>query len=56
MRNLKVIQNSSNEIFANVCIQSIQEIKLPPIPPDVADTLPAEGLDSEISFSMVPYQ
>jgi len=50
--NLKVVENSSNESFANVCLQSVLEIQLPPIPEDVADTLPAEGLDEEMSFTM----
>lgn len=50
--NLKVVENSSNESFANVCLQSVLEIQLPPIPEDVADTLPADGLDEEMSFTM----
>jgi outer membrane biosynthesis protein TonB len=50
--NLKVVENSSNESFANVCLQSVLEIQLPPIPEDVADTLPSEGLDEEMSFTM----
>jgi outer membrane biosynthesis protein TonB len=50
--NLKIVENSSNESFANVCLQSVLEIQLPPIPEDVADTLPAEGLDEEMSFTM----
>jgi cell division protein FtsN len=53
-RSLKVIQNSSNEAFADVCLQSILEIQLPPIPEDVASTLPADGLDQEITFTMFP--
>jgi outer membrane biosynthesis protein TonB len=55
VRNLRVIQNSSNETFANVCLQSVSEVQLPPIPSDVADTLPPEGLtDEEIVFTMFP--
>jgi outer membrane biosynthesis protein TonB len=54
VQNLKLVRNSSNEAFANVCLQSILEIKLPPIPEDVADTLPPQGLDQEISFTMYP--
>jgi outer membrane biosynthesis protein TonB len=50
--NLRIIENSSNEAFANVCLQSVMEIQLPPIPEDVADTLPPEGLDEELSFTM----
>jgi outer membrane biosynthesis protein TonB len=54
VKNLKVLQNTSNEAFANVCLQSIIEIKLPPIPEDVAASLPPEGLDQEITFTMFP--
>jgi outer membrane biosynthesis protein TonB len=49
--NLKVISNDSNEAFANVCLQSIIEVQLPPIPEDVANALPPEGLESEIAFT-----
>ena len=52
--SLKVRENSSNEAFANVCLQSILEIQLPPIPEEVATTLPAEGLEQEISFINFP--
>ncbi|HWY51185.1 MAG TPA: hypothetical protein VNW72_06855 [Chthoniobacterales bacterium] len=51
VKNLKVISNDSNEAFANVCLQSILDAQLPPIPEDVAQTLPPEGLESEISFT-----
>jgi outer membrane biosynthesis protein TonB len=51
VKNLKVINNDSNEAFANVCLQSILDAKLPPIPEDVAKALPPEGLESEISFT-----
>jgi outer membrane biosynthesis protein TonB len=54
VKNLKVIKNSSNEAFANVCLQSILEIQMPPIPEDVATTLPPEGLDEQITFTMFP--
>lgn len=49
--NLKVVSNDSNEAFANVCLQAILDSKLPPIPEDVASTLPPEGLESEIAFT-----
>jgi outer membrane biosynthesis protein TonB len=52
VNNLKVIENTANEASANVCIQSIQEAQLPPIPDDLADTLPAEGLDMDIPFTI----
>ena len=54
VKNLKVVSNSSNEAFANVCLQSIIEIQAPPIPEDVAATLPPEGLDEQITFTMFP--
>ncbi len=49
--NLKVVSNDSNEAFANVCLQSIIEVQLPPIPEDVASALPPDGLETEIAFS-----
>ena len=51
VKNLKVMANDSNEAFANVCLQSVLDAQLPPIPDDVANTLPPEGLESEISFT-----
>ena len=51
VKNLKVINNDSNEAFANVCLQSILDAQLPPIPDDVASALPAEGLETEIAFT-----
>jgi len=54
VKNLKVVSNSSNEAFANVCLQSIIEIQMPPIPEDVASSLPPEGLDEQITFTMFP--
>jgi TonB family protein len=48
--NIQVIQNTSNEAFASICLQSVQEVKLAPIPEDVAATLPAEGLQAELTF------
>ena len=48
--NLKVIENTANEAFASVCLQAVQELKLPPIPEDVAITLPNEGLQAELTF------
>ena len=50
--NLKIVENTSNESFANVCLQSVLEMQLPPIPEDLANSLPSEGLDAEMSFTM----
>ena len=52
VKNLKIVENTSNESFANVCLQSVLEMQLPPIPEDVASSLPPEGLDEEMSFTM----
>jgi hypothetical protein len=54
VRSPKIVSNSSNETFANVCLQSIIEIQLPPIPEDIASTLPPEGLEEQITFTMFP--
>ena len=55
IKNLKVLGNSSNEAFANICLQSILDANLPPIPDDVADTLPPEGLEWDgITFTLYP--
>ncbi len=52
VKNIKIVQNTSNESFANVCLRSILEVQLPPIPEDVASTLPSQGLEEEMSFTM----
>jgi outer membrane biosynthesis protein TonB len=52
VKNLKMSSNSSNEAFANVCLQSVQEVNAPPIPEEVYDVLPAEGLNIDVSFTM----
>jgi outer membrane biosynthesis protein TonB len=55
VKNLKITENSSNEAFANVCLQSVLEAQLPPIPEDVANTLPSEGLDVDgFTFTIYP--
>src|SRR5213076_536357 len=54
VKNLKIVQNTSNEALANVCIKSIQEAQLPPMSDDLATTLPPEGLDMDIPFTIFP--
>jgi len=55
VKGLKVTENSSNEAFANVCVQSVLEAHLPPIPEDVANTLPPEGLEVDgLGFIIFP--
>jgi hypothetical protein len=52
IKGLKVIQNSSNEAFANFCIQSVQDAQLPPMSDDLADTLPSQGLEVDLPFTI----
>jgi outer membrane biosynthesis protein TonB len=55
VKGLKVTENSSNEAFANVCVQSVLEAHLPPIPEEVANTLPPEGLEVDgLGFIIFP--
>jgi len=55
VKNLKITENTSNESFANICLQSVLESQLPPIPDDLANTLPAEGLEVEgMNFIIYP--
>jgi hypothetical protein len=56
VKDLKVVENTANEALANVCIQSIQEAKLPPMSDDLAATLPTKGLDMDIPFTIYPNQ
>ena len=55
IKDLKVTENSSNETFASVCVQSVLEAHLPPIPEDVVKTLPPEGLEvNGLGFIIFP--
>ena len=54
VKNLKVVENTANEALANVCIQSIQEAQLPPMPEDLAATIPPDGLPMDIPFIIFP--
>ena len=55
VKGLKITENSSNEAFANVCVQSVLEANLPPIPEDIANTLPPEGLEVDgLGFIIFP--
>jgi hypothetical protein len=55
VKDLKVTENSSNESFASVCVQSVLEAHLPPIPDDVAKSLPADGLEVDgLGFIIFP--
>ncbi len=49
--NLRVVSNSANEAFANVCLQSFQEAEIAPIPPDLVATLPDGKMQLEFTFT-----
>jgi TonB family protein len=49
--DLRIVSNSSNEAFANICLKSFQEAQIPPIPPDLVATLPDGKLPLEFSFT-----
>ena len=51
IQNLRIVSNSANEAFANICLQSFQEAQIPPIPPDLVPTLPGGRLPLEFSFT-----
>lgn len=51
VQNLQVRSNNANEAFANVCLQSFQEARIPPIPPDLIATLPGGRLPVDFSFT-----
>jgi outer membrane biosynthesis protein TonB len=51
---LRLASNSSDESFSNLCLQSVQDARLPPIPEDVAAALPPDGLDQEVNFTIYP--
>ena len=51
VQNLRVVSNNANEAFANICLQSFQEARIPPIPPDLVATLPEGRLSVDFSFT-----
>ena len=52
---LKVLSNTSNEAFANVCRRAVLESKIPPIPDVVRRELGHDFLDwEEVNFTLYP--
>jgi hypothetical protein len=54
IKDIKMQRDTMSESFTNLCLESVQEVKVPPIPEDVAATLPAEGLAGEVNFTIYP--
>jgi len=52
VQNLRVLSNDANEAFANICLQSFQEARIPPIPPELVSTLPDGRLQVNFSFTL----
>ena len=52
VNGLSIVSNTSNQAFADCCIKSIMEAKLPPIPPEIATTLQGEHLEIEYRFTI----
>jgi hypothetical protein len=53
VQNLRVVSNDANETFAGICLQSFQEARIPPIPPDLIETLPDGMLHVDFSFYLI---
>jgi len=56
LQNLRVVSNTSNEAFANICLQSFQEAHIPPIPPELVETFPNGRFPVDFSFTMYANQ
>ena len=52
IETLNLLTNSSNQSFADCCLKSIMEAKLPAIPPEIATTLQGKKLDVEYRFTI----
>jgi outer membrane biosynthesis protein TonB len=51
LQKLQVVSNNANEAFANICLQSFQEARIPPIPPDLITALPEGRMPVDFSFT-----
>ena len=51
VQKLRIVSNNANEAFANICLQSFQEARIPPIPPDLIATLPEGRMPVDFSFT-----
>jgi len=48
---LRVLSNTSNQLFANICLRAIQKAKIPKVP---AELLTHGKFEDEISFTTFP--
>ena len=54
VEELRIISNSSNQTFADCCVESIMGAKLPGIPLEIAKTLDRGRLEIEYRFTIYP--
>ncbi len=50
---VQVVSNTSNALLAATSIQSITDAEMPPIPPEVAGSLPQGRIEVDYSFSII---
>lgn len=54
IEELHLLSNTSNQTFADCCLQSINEAKIPAIPAEIATTLEHGRLEIEYRFTIYP--
>ena len=54
VQDVRVIDNSSNDIFAFACKRSILEAELPPAPPEAFDAMKDERMEITFTFNLYP--
>jgi protein TonB len=52
VRDLRILENSSNSVFANMCEQCVREAEIAPPPPDVIEAMKNETLEVPFSFTL----
>lgn len=53
VEKVKILRNTSNEIFAATCVRSITEAEFPPFPPDVGKVLEGGRMEVDFSFTIM---
>lgn len=52
VERVRVTSNTSNQTVASFSVQAIVEARIPPMPPEVVNVIPTEGLAIDFSFSI----
>ncbi|MBS0659264.1 MAG: hypothetical protein JSR82_13565 [Verrucomicrobia bacterium] len=52
VERVRVTSNTSNQTVASFSVQAIVEARIPPMPPEVASIIPAEGMSIDYSFAI----